>query len=599
MSLGPSFIGFEPEDKAKAMKTLTKVIELKEKNRIAAEESRGFEVAEEEKYDKRFKPIVDAISSASGEILKYNNEKDVKFAAKEVIDAVSQLKISLAQSAADPTNQGFVALVNAYRAQAMFAQSKLNYLDTAEKYSTAAPGAARQAALASLQTARDNYANALSAFQNIQIPIGFKQTVSIQQPPEANSVFPGANLQVLPNPQNPTMPPPQTIAKVPAGVPPPPPAPKLVAKPKGAPTPKTPKTPKTPASPQTQLGLPSEKWAADLLALRATDQIPAVYRNASQNVGGTLAIIELPKKDGDSVKLYLNDPTEQTKRPAELVAQGPILVIRLKDFNGKDVQLLLEDYLKKLMTFPTSTLNEKDVEGVIMLHAQIFGGWGKAFWGEDLKTTGKSLFMQKILKNPKYKMAVDKVKTTPAVAPVKQDVGYGLKFKTKATPKASVMRLGPDGEYGNLVIDVQALYNDGMLVARERGDQYGSNMSGGAVKLQEQATPGIKNLITKRAMQTTIDKASKPTQAQLKRLRKLAGFLQSKKVKGSGVGGIIVVDDVPGVMERLKVACGVFDAGNRSKKNAQLISELASKLMELKAIDESEYARILEKYKPE
>jgi tetratricopeptide (TPR) repeat protein len=226
MSGGPSFIGFEPEEKAKAMKTLNKVIELKEKNRTAAEESRGFEIAEEDKYAKRFQPIVDAISTASGEILKYTNEKDVKFAAREVIDAVQQLKATAAQAANDPTNQGYIALAVAYRYQALFAQAKLNFLDAAEAYVKAAAGTTRQTALGVLQQARDNYATALSDFQSVQIPIGFKQTVSIQQPPDANSVFPGANLQISPQPQAPSTPAPALVAKQPpTGPPAPVPAP--------------------------------------------------------------------------------------------------------------------------------------------------------------------------------------------------------------------------------------------------------------------------------------------------------------------------------------------------------------------------------------
>lgn len=621
MSSGPSFIGFAPEEKQKAMATLNKVIELKDKNRAAAEESRGFEISEEEKYEKRFKPIVDAISTASGDILKYTNEKDVKFAAKEVIDAIQQFKAAQADVARDPGNQGYVTLSNAYAAQMLFAQAKLNFLDAAEAYSKATAGPIRTSALGVLQKARDDYAQALSEFQQIQIPIGFKQTVSIQQPPDKSSVFPGANLEISPTPAIPAVPPSTMIAPpTPKGPPPPTPAPGLVAGPtaipKIPPPPKTSPKTKTPkvAAPTTKVAAPpsmptsvpkSERWAVDLINLRhGVDAVPASYRTSAQNIGGSLAIRELPGNALDSVKLYLNDPTETDKRPAEIKLAGTSIIFTISDFNGVELSMGIENYIKKLLDFPAKPFSQTDLEGVISLHSRVFGGWGKTYWGTDLKSSG-SLLMQKILSNPKYGIAVNSVKKTAVVKPVEASIGKGLKFKTTALPKASIMKLGPEGEYGNLIIDVPALYNDGRIIARNRGDQYGSNMSGGsAIVLDEPAAAGIKNLIIKRAMQTTIDKSPKQTQQQLKRLRKLAGFAISKKptggskVKASDTNsGVIVVGDAKDIMERLKVATGVFDAGNRSKQNAQLISELASKLMELGAIGEPEYAKILKKYK--
>lgn len=636
MSSGPSFIGFAPEEKAKAMDTLTKVIELKDKNRAAAEESRGFEIAEEEKYAKRYKPIVDAISTASGEILKYTNEKDVKFAAKEVIDAVSQLKTAKAQAAAEPANQGYAALVPAYRAQAMFAQSKMNFLEEAEKYGKAAAGNPRQVALAALQKARDDYADSLSAFQKIQIPIGFKQTVSIQQPPPKGSVFPGANLEISPSPTIAAPAPPGLVAKVPTGPPPPPPAPKLVAKPKGGPAPPPPTPVPTPSPPTggpspppapvpkqkksigqkivkalfspttSQTFTPShkDKWAYDLLQMRTKSKaIPQEYRKASiaaEFVPGSIAIVSLPKRDGDDVKVRMMDATGASTVDGEISDRGGILQYDFADINGNQVSGFIDNDFENLMLVVPKPFNKHNIWSMIMLHAKVFGGWGVNFW--NMNPGDKYDFMNKIMKNKSYKEAVADATIHGSVHKT-HPIGEGtLKFKTSATPKASVMRLGPEGEYGNLIIDVRALYNDGKLIARERGDQYGSNLSAGAIKLNEAATPGIKNLITKRAMQTTINKSSPATQKQLKRLRKMAGFIppKTKTTKGAGTksdSGVIVVGDANDIIERLKVACGVFDAGNRSKKNAQLISELASKLMELNAISESEYAKILEKYK--
>jgi len=600
MSFGPSFIGFAPEEKAKAMSTLSKVIELKDKNRAAAEESRGFEVAEEEKYATRFKPLVEAISEASSDIIRYNSESDVKFAAKEVIDAVSQVRVAAAQAAQDPANQGYAALVPAYQAQLDFAKSKMDYLNAAKKYSKDTSNAAR---LAALEKARDDYADTLSRFENITIPLGFKQTVSIQRPPPKGSVFPGANLEISPTPAVPVAVAPKAAPKAPPVVAPP--APGLVKK--VPPPPKSKKTAAPPAPPTGKKAVapPPVKlaWAYKLLDLRkGTDKIPTMYRHAddhTQAVPGSISIVDL-SKDGVSMNIRIQDATGAKTSDGILTLSTGSLLMSFTDYNGSSISQSGDLINRKLFEFPAPIFNELDIAYMVLVHARVFGGWGVAFWG--INPGDKYDFMSKIMKNKHYKAAIAKSNTIAPTITAKVPVGEGasvLKFKTKAIPKASMMKLGPDGEYGNLIIDVPALYNEGRLIARERGDQYGSNSSGGTIKLDEAATPGIKNLITKRAMQTTIDKSSPVTQKQLKRIRKLAGFIptKGKGVKSKSNSGVIVVGDVGDILNRMKIACGVYDAGNRSKKNAQLISELASKLMELHAIDEPEYAKILEKYK--
>jgi hypothetical protein len=258
----------------------------------------------------------------------------------------------------------------------------------------------------------------------------------------------------------------------------------------------------------------------------------------------------------------------------------------------------------ELLQLPEPSLNKKNIADIIVTNVKIFGGWGKDFWGMDpSKSSG---LMKKIMEDPEYSSAVATVSGKLEKKPVGEGTARSGPAKNAPIPKASQMKLGPNGEYGNLIIDVQALYNDGRIIARKRGDEYGSNLHAGKIILDETTSPGLKNLVTKRAMQTTIDKAGAATRAQLVRLRKLAGF---NVEKGSGAAkkasprpsskssGIIVVGSPAEIIERMKVACGVFDAGNRSKKNSQLISELASKLMESGVIDKNEYSSILRKYR--
>lgn len=597
------------------MSTLSSVIELKDKNRAAAEASRGFEVAEEERYATKFKPITDAISSASGEIIRYSGDKDVKLAAKEVIDASTQHRVALAQANTDPTNQGLAALVVAYAAQKLFAEAKMNYLIAAEDLAKASP-AQRVAALGALEKTRDDYAEALSAFQRVDIPVGFKQTVSIQQPPPKGSVFPGANLEISPTPALPAQAAPQLVAKQPPPGPrAPPPAPGLEAQPKVAPEPTAPpslKSKKKPAAPQPPLeqsappgSVPPSVHAKNIMGFINEE-------NALDKQIRTTPVNGAAWFDTKDQKIYFSRVNGSETISGTLKHKGVnpdtydvVFAIEGRKDETIAFNVLMDIFIRKgiiLLVLDPTTLRR-----VLQIYIRLFGGWGRDFEGAeffDPAMPNHSPIAVDIAQNPEYANVIAEIVNKPGQ---KKTIGEGMKFTTKATPKASVMRLSPEGYYGNLVIDVQALYNDGRLIARERGDQYGSNLSGGCcgngkIVLDAPMAPGLKNLVIKRAMQTTIDKAAPETQKQLRKLRKLAGFIPSKpkatKGKGnSGGSNVIVVGNVKDILERLKVACGVYDAGNRSKKNAQLISELASKLMEHGAIDEKEYAHILEKYK--
>ena len=149
-------------------------------------------------------------------------------------------------------------------------------------------------------------------------------------------------------------------------------------------------------------------------------------------------------------------------------------------------------------------------------------------------------------------------------------------------------KMGPDGEYGDLIIDIPALYNTGRIIAVRKDEV------GGAV-LNEVAGEGLVGLLTKTVMKNTLAKANPATLKQLERLRKLAAS-PTKPTPRQARGGQIIVSDAGDLAQRLKVSTGIYDAGNRSAKNVELITELANALMKKGRMSPEKYRQTLERY---
>lgn len=179
----------------------------------------------------------------------------------------------------------------------------------------------------------------------------------------------------------------------------------------------------------------------------------------------------------------------------------------------------------------------------------------------------------------------------------------------KKHPKGKPYRVGPDGQFGDLSIDIPALYNKAIIVA---------TTPDGRKVMDERATLGLVNLLTKRvhkAMKNTYTPQAKKQFAKLVSLSGLEPPVKSKKfkivqkvqtrkaTKGKGCSDdespdVVVCGDMNDVVKRLHAATGMFDAGNRSKKNCMLITELATKLAEESLITPVQYRRMLVKYVP-
>lgn len=179
----------------------------------------------------------------------------------------------------------------------------------------------------------------------------------------------------------------------------------------------------------------------------------------------------------------------------------------------------------------------------------------------------------------------------------------------KKHPKGKPYRVGPDGQFGDLSIDIPALYNKALIVATTQD---------GKKVMDERATLGLVNLLTKRVHAAMKHTYTPQAKAQFAKLVSLSGLeppvkskkykmvqkVQTKKAKGKGhcsdddSPDVVVCGDMNDVVKRLHAATGMFEAGNRSKKNCMLITELATKLAEESLITPTQYRRILANYVP-
>jgi len=257
--------------------------------------------------------------------------------------------------------------------------------------------------------------------------------------------------------------------------------------------------------------------------------------------------------------------------------------------SGALVYAMVTDQQSKML----ENVGKAQLKQYIESHIQIFGKWGRQF--DEDAFSGECPIRSASLNND-YREVITEIVSGVSQPKTKlsKDIGSGARkpaAKKKADIKKEIaMKVGPDGEYGDLIIDLQALYNTGRIVARKKGEAH----VGGAV-LNEVAGEGLVGLLTKRVMKNTLAKANPATLKQLERLRKLAASPTKATIRQPR-GGQVIVSDGKDLAQRLKVATGIYDAGNRSAKNVELITELANALMKKGRMSPEKYRQTLERY---
>lgn len=579
-----SFIGFTPEDNVKSINVLQKVIELKHKNRIAAEQYQGLDTSETERYAKKFTPVVNALETAVTTYLQYRSDDDIRAAEREKADALLGYSTNKEAYDNDPNNQGYFDMTILYQYEYDIAVKKIELLKAMKQLQSSEKSDLKLLALAKkVEDMKSEYNEAIAAYSRYPKPAGALPTVAMLTAPPVAPVNPGA--------AGPTavQPPPVGIQPPPVGIPPP------------------------PAMPPTKSKL-RLKWYEQLMrSMRqkgADNKVPNGY-NKTENkppLDGQAYILDDtdPAFSDLGISIIVTSTRGDDSKAITMITDGTEYAI---DFTGganpvsttddpelfDAVKALLTDVNKMGWTKkPMGTLM-----GIIRLHTKLFGGWGKQ-WLADDSIYDNNILIKKMRSANDYAKAV--ANSQPPSPTTSTDVvGEGKRRRSaaKTASKSTYHKLGPNGEFGSLMIDMPKLYNEGRLIASHSGRGI----------LDETAQPGLTSLLTKKNVKRILDTLTPQLKKQYLRLGKHAdsaapvvGGLRKRKPTDTvvaqnevagGSSGIIVVGSPEEIYERMKVAVGVFNAGNRSKKNKQLISELAQKLVDCGKITKAKYTSIL------
>lgn len=553
----PNFLGFEPADRDKNMKILNDVIRLKAKNKDAAEKSRGFEIEAARENEKRSAPFKDIVEKQNALMLSYNSAKDIVDAKQELAQA-RQLKVA-ADNAADLSgDQGDIELASAYGYQVLYAEMKVKLLETMRDLAAAKTAKEKVDRSAAVERQMVEFQSALDNFSSIEIPVGFKQTVDIK-----------------------TLPPTQNDLMLTQGY---------------------------------------EQTFDEIISLMFQTQTPK-YRMELDGIIPNVVFFVAPPTNPPDQPIVMrdisgNNPINGTM--AQVSKDDPTSVYIFTNANGETFTIKAA-YLNQIIRIPWDKLPTTPLIGLIFLYTTMYHG-SAALKSSDYPT--KLGIYNLISANPNYADALaelDKARKPSASKP------KGAKVKGKGvdgegiiqdvlglirTPKKQVrgpprFKLGPSGEYGNVRVDMPALLNRGRVRV----------MRGGSVVLDEVEENvdgfGLSRLITKRVMQKTIDAAPPKVRKQYERLNKLAAAAaeiskNATETKGSGIQSkikvvkkpenIVVVGNGAELAQRLKIATGLYVAGNRSSENVQLITELAHAMLKMGKISHERYADILDTY---
>jgi len=555
-----NFIGFEPAEYQKKMKLLDEVIKLKARNKDAAEQAQGYQVEAAQKAARQAKPVTDELARQNALMLTYESNKDIIEAKRQLTDSL-RLKNDADVVAAQTGDQGDAALAQAYGLQAEYAQSKVKLLEAMRDSIKAKKPREKSLKNQEVEDRMDEYQEALNDFMDANIPVGFIQVIDIRTIPQQPQQNPGQPQPQVNIPQPPPQAPPQIAAQ------------KTVLE---------------------QINEWGQTGQSDMVVDFAPG--PGVHFYIDK---GSPSLVALYSED-------LNAKVDATFTKSKKF-----------DFNGYKI---LPDTMFGLLTKALDILDPDELEELVLAYSYAFAyavKIGNNWVFDDVKFPKLAA---ELYAHPDYGQIEQKLQlfsqsaaqqgqqAPPKGSGIVRDV-LGLARKS-LTPKKQVrgpprFKLGPSGEYGNVRVDMPALLNRGRVRV----------MRGGSVVLDEVEENvdgfGLSRLITKRVMQKTIDAAPPKVRKQYERLNKLAAAAaeiskNAAKTKGSGVQpkikvvkkpeNIVVVGNGAELAQRLKIATGLYVAGNRSSENVQLITELAHAMLKMGKISHERYADILETY---
>lgn len=576
------FIGFTPLERAKAIDNLAELIEVREKNRERAENVRGYEAERDRTYDKFLKKPLDAILKEA--LILQDSRLSLK--ELEVIKIKNTATLNDAQRAlaASPADVAIQEDVRYYQFKGALIDKKIKLEQTVDKYSKTKEESEKRVLAASIKSMQDDI---LEDEKKMQIN------------------FPGRDIE-------------GQLADI-----------KRTAQVQSAALSVATATAIQPQGKPIEVGTlkPSAKDLPTQEAFNPTDNSRKT-RSANAPAKSAFQYIFDARNNGKAAKQYVwSGPSalvgqftifDKTTEPTFSPEFGPIVWYSQNGIpaegclNGTNFTFMAyvknpdgsytgstglmapsisADLVAKLIKDPSwDSLGKDELKKIISAHLAIFGRWGRQYDPQSFATPGP---INSATQHKDYQDIIEeitKAKTTPKSA----QMGSGVrkpaakKIDKESLKKEIISKMGPDGEYGDLIIDIPALYNTGRIIAVRKDEV------GGAV-LNEVAGEGLVGLLTKRVMKNTLAKANPATLKQLERLRKLAAS-PTKPTPKKPRGGQIIVSDAGDLAQRLKVATGIYDAGNRSAKNVELITELANALMKKGRMSPEKYRQTLERY---
>lgn len=577
-----NFVGFEPAEYEKKMKTLNEVIKLKARNKQAAEEAQGYKVEAVLENERRAKPIQDELRQQNALMLTYNSNKDILEAKRQLAAALKLKNDADADAALSPPDQGKDALAEAHGLQLVYADAKLKLLEAMRDSLKSKNPSERAVRTKNVEDRLDKYQTAFDEFIGANIPVGFIQVVDIRTIPDQPQQNPGA--------------------------------------------------------PSSTVNLPKTRQQGLLSpTLSAADKIFDMYNNQDQypNVLTSDKILAMAKAQNYNVDYA----AALTRKKNNKGTQSPVVLVYFDKNQYRPIKALYSPVdvvfnvappnpieippqtMLNFLTVPVDSLSEEDLGYYI---AAIYKHTNANAYDDVIATDFQ------LDRNPNFAVAMQSLtklfpqlqsgplvpdpnappQTSQAPDPNAPPTGTGILSDMRhvlySTPKKQVrgpprFKLGPSGEYGNVRVDMPALLNRGRVRV----------MRGGSVVLDEVEENvdgfGLSRLITKRVMQKTVDAAPPKVRKQYERLNKLAAAAaeitkKAGNAKGSGVKSvkkpenIVVVGNGSELAQRLKIATGLYAAGNRSSENVQLITELAHAMLKMGKISHERYADILETY---